>query len=101
MYWGPKPFRFNNCWLDHKKLKGFLDKEWKSLEVKGRGNFVLKEKLKSLNKSLKIRNVEVFGWLNLKVDESVKELNDLDVLLLDFKGCNSVALIERRAHAIK
>lgn len=24
--WGPKPFRFNNCWLQHKDFKDFVDK---------------------------------------------------------------------------
>lgn len=26
--WGPKPLRFNDCWLEHKKFKGFVEECW-------------------------------------------------------------------------
>lgn len=26
--WGPKPFRFNNCWIEHEQFKNFIQKEW-------------------------------------------------------------------------
>lgn len=29
--WGPKPFRLNNCWFEHKDSKSFMEKEWKAL----------------------------------------------------------------------
>ncbi|CAL5202946.1 unnamed protein product [Lathyrus oleraceus] len=51
--WGPKSFKFNNCWLKHKDFSNFVDKEWRSFKVMGRGDFVLKEKLKLLKISLK------------------------------------------------
>lgn len=43
--WGPKPFKFNNEGFSHKNFISFVEKEWKNLEVRGRGDFVLKEKL--------------------------------------------------------
>ncbi|XP_058783797.1 uncharacterized protein LOC131658528 [Vicia villosa] len=42
--WGPKPFRFNNEWFADDNFITFVEKEWRGLEVAGRGDFVLKEK---------------------------------------------------------
>ncbi|XP_058760862.1 uncharacterized protein LOC131634227 [Vicia villosa] len=36
--WGPKPFRFNNLWFDHKKFFLFVEGEWKKIMMKGRGD---------------------------------------------------------------
>ncbi|GAU28116.1 hypothetical protein TSUD_295530 [Trifolium subterraneum] len=33
--WGPKPFKFNNCWLQHPNFIPFVAETWKNLEVKG------------------------------------------------------------------
>ncbi|XP_058732668.1 uncharacterized protein LOC131604227 [Vicia villosa] len=43
--WGPKPFKFNNEWFSFDSFIPFVEKEWKSIKVEGRGDFVLKEKL--------------------------------------------------------
>lgn len=29
--WGPKPFRFNSCWIDHEGFKSFVIEEWNKL----------------------------------------------------------------------
>ncbi|KAI5391712.1 hypothetical protein KIW84_076498 [Lathyrus oleraceus] len=50
---GPKPFKFNNSWLNHPEFSLFLKKVWKYFKVEGRGDFVLKEKLRQLKLSLK------------------------------------------------
>lgn len=39
--WGPKPFRFNNCWLEHKDFMKVVRDSWLSSGVEGRGYFVL------------------------------------------------------------
>ncbi|CAI8593121.1 unnamed protein product [Vicia faba] len=46
--WGPKPFKFNNEWFSFDSFIPFVKKEWKDLNVEGKGDFVLKEKLKLL-----------------------------------------------------
>lgn len=46
--------------------------EWLSSKVLGRGNFVLKEKQRILKLSLQKWNVEVFGWIYMKVEEALK-----------------------------
>ncbi|XP_058764508.1 uncharacterized protein LOC131637959 [Vicia villosa] len=55
--------------------------EWNNMEVEGRGDFVLKEKLKLLKVKLKWWNVEVFGRYDLRVEEDVRNINMYDELL--------------------
>lgn len=59
--WGPKLFRFNNAWLKHEDFRKFNMEEWANLEVAGRGDFVLIEKIKELKSGLRVWNPEVFG----------------------------------------
>lgn len=40
--WGPKLFKFNNEWLQNKDFLVFLEREWKEMEFRGRGDFVRK-----------------------------------------------------------
>ncbi|XP_058765950.1 uncharacterized protein LOC131639469 [Vicia villosa] len=51
--WGPKPFKFNNEWFKDKTFLDFVKKEWEGFTVHGRGDFVLKEKLRLLKERLK------------------------------------------------
>lgn len=37
-----------------------------------------------LRHKLRVWNVEVFGWLDLKVDKLAKELNDIDEIFLNY-----------------
>ncbi|XP_058774477.1 uncharacterized protein LOC131648765 [Vicia villosa] len=76
--WGPKPFKFNNEWFQHKDFLGYVEREWRSMEVYGRGDFVLKEKLSRLKNKLRWWNINVFGMIDLNLEEGVKEINDLD-----------------------
>lgn len=51
--WGPKPFKFNNCWLEHKEFKAFVQECWESFNVVGKASHIVKEKLKMLKAKLK------------------------------------------------
>ncbi|XP_058759398.1 uncharacterized protein LOC131632678 [Vicia villosa] len=51
--WGPKPFKFNNEWFSLDSFLPFVEKAWKSMVVEGRGDYVLKEKLRILKDKLK------------------------------------------------
>ncbi|XP_058756017.1 uncharacterized protein LOC131629235 [Vicia villosa] len=51
--WGPKPFKFNNEWFSLDSFIPFVENEWKSLKVEGRGDYVLKEKLRLLKDKLR------------------------------------------------
>ncbi|PNX65065.1 cysteine-rich receptor-like protein kinase [Trifolium pratense] len=52
--WGPKPFRVNNCWLEHPDFLRFVENIWLSNNFDGKKAFVLKEKLKSLKDGLRM-----------------------------------------------
>lgn len=67
--WGPKPFKFNNCWLEHEHFKSFVEEVWRSMNIFGSGEFVAKEKLKRLKKKLKLWNRDVFGILDLNIEK--------------------------------
>jgi exonuclease III len=56
--WGPKPFRFNNHWLNNKDFPKLVEKEWASFKVEGRKGYALKEKLKMLKGALRKWNKE-------------------------------------------
>ncbi|XP_058785957.1 uncharacterized protein LOC131660684 [Vicia villosa] len=79
--WGPKPFKFNNEWFSLDSFLPFIEKEWKSLHIEGRGDFILKEKLRLLKDKLRRWNEEVFGRIDLEVEQGVRELNLADLTL--------------------
>ncbi|XP_058746048.1 uncharacterized protein LOC131618913 [Vicia villosa] len=76
--WGPKPFKVNNEWFSHKSFFSFVEEEWKSLYVQGRGDFVLKEKFSLIKDRLKWWEKNIFGNIDLDVEEGVRVLNDSD-----------------------
>lgn len=69
----------------------FIEKEWENLRIKGRSDFVLKEKLKLLKISLRRWDLEVFGRVNLLVDDNVSEINIVYNLL---SYCNGAQVKE-------
>ncbi|CAJ2637088.1 unnamed protein product [Trifolium pratense] len=79
--WGPKPFRVINGWLEHPEFFSFVEKSWKGFIVQGSKAFVLKEKFRLLKDCLRKWNIEVFGLLDLNIDKTVKDLNDIEDLL--------------------
>ncbi|PNX75860.1 cysteine-rich receptor-like protein kinase, partial [Trifolium pratense] len=97
--WGPKPFKFNNCWADHPDFLDFVKITWESLEVSGKKAFVLKEKLKMLKVALRKWNKEVFGITDLGIDKTVKELNEIEDLIangeIDPSNHNSKELVRK------
>ncbi|XP_045791609.1 uncharacterized protein LOC123886326 [Trifolium pratense] len=78
--WVPKPFKFNNSWIDNPESFSFVKRTWKNLQVSGRKAFVMKEKLKMLKQALKTWHSEVFDFKDLSVNNIVKELNDVEEL---------------------
>ncbi|XP_058726320.1 uncharacterized protein LOC131597653 [Vicia villosa] len=84
--WGPKPFKFNNLWLKHEDLNTFVEEEWNKIVIKGRGDFCLVEKLKTLKNRLTWWNKNVFGWIDLKINNDGKELYSLENVFVHFAG---------------
>jgi exonuclease III len=91
--WGPKPFRVINGWMEHPELYSFVENAWKGFSVHGKKAFVLKEKFKLLRECLRKWNREVFGILDLNIDKTVKELNDIESNL---DGANGAVALTRR-----
>lgn len=51
--WGPKLFKVNNEWFLNKDFTPFMKKEWQCIMVEGRGDYVLKEKLRILKEKIR------------------------------------------------
>ncbi|MCH83902.1 cysteine-rich receptor-like protein kinase, partial [Trifolium medium] len=77
--WGPKPFRFNNNWIDHKHFKKVVEESWRGMEVSGWMSFVFKEKLRGLKGRLKEWNMVEFGSLESRMKNLVEDIRELDV----------------------
>lgn len=60
----------------------FAEAEWNSLVVHGRGDFVLKEKMRLFQDRLKWLNYNVFVKIDLEIEEWVREMNSIDDLVL-------------------
>ncbi|GAU36760.1 hypothetical protein TSUD_213250 [Trifolium subterraneum] len=76
--WGPKPFRFNNFWLENNNLKVMVENYWESQRVEGWMCFVLKEKLKGLKVILRNWHKQEYGGLEGRIDELKVEISALD-----------------------
>ncbi|PNX93718.1 cysteine-rich receptor-like protein kinase [Trifolium pratense] len=77
--WGPKPFRFNNHWLNNKGFKGIVLSGWSSVETQGWKVYIVKGNLKALKNVLKCWNKEVYGELEAKVANLSREIDRLDI----------------------
>ncbi|KAK2383075.1 hypothetical protein QL285_070564 [Trifolium repens] len=77
--WGPRPFRFNNFWLENSKLVEIVESFWRSNNVEGWMGFALKEKLKGLKTILKAWHKEEYGGMEARIVEVVEDIKDLDV----------------------
>lgn len=77
--WGPKPFRFNNFWLENRKCKEVVEEVWRSSNLTGWMGYVLKEKLKVLKGKLKEWHTEEYGGMEERVKALRDEIEELDV----------------------
>lgn len=76
--WGPNLFSFNVGWFENKLFMPFVESVWQDLKVFGRGDYVLKEKLRMLKIRLREWNLEVYGKIDLGIKDIVKAINDED-----------------------
>jgi hypothetical protein len=90
---------FNNCWLQHPEFNSFVKDTWDSTIIRGNSAFILKVKMKSLKEALKNWNREVFGIVDLNIEKTVKELNDIEELIAndvyDSNQFNSKELVKQ------
>ncbi|XP_058751345.1 uncharacterized protein LOC131624421 [Vicia villosa] len=97
--WGPKPFKFYNDWTKHENFLPFVENAWNSIVVRGKAAFVLKEKLKGVREKLRLWNAATYGFLNLEVDEAIKDLNALDFMAANNGGVDVDSLAMKRGIA--
>lgn len=55
-----------------------MEEKWKECKVVGWMAHIVKEKLKYLKENLKVWNREVYGYLDLNIDQISKEMNKLE-----------------------
>ncbi|CAK8536180.1 unnamed protein product [Lathyrus sativus] len=72
--WGAKPFKVFSFWFDHPKFLDFVKLEWNAIKVIGSVAHILNEKFKVTRGRLRLCNKEVFGWVELNIDEKVDAL---------------------------
>ena len=77
---GPSPFRFESMWLEERGFKDQMKKWWVSLFYIGSFNFVLDAKLRALKDILKNWNKEVFGLIDTKKSEALRQVEHWDEL---------------------
>jgi hypothetical protein len=78
---GPKPFKFNNCWLEHADFIPFVKATWESMDILGKKAFIVKQKMKRLKEALNKWNHEVFGIMDLNIEKTVKDLNEVEEMI--------------------
>jgi hypothetical protein len=77
--WGPKPFRFNNFWLQHKSFKDLVVRTWEGQAFTGWMSFVLKDRFKGLKGCIREWNTATFGKSEVKKKELIELILELDL----------------------
>lgn len=77
--WGPRPFRFNNFWLENRAFKGVVEEAWRDHPFNGWMSIVLKEKLKRLKFIIKEWHKGEYGDMETKNEKLVEDISVFDV----------------------
>jgi hypothetical protein len=93
--WGPKPFRFNNHWVNNNTFKKVVEEAWASYEVNGWMGYVMKEKMKLLKGALRKWNKEVYGCMESKIENLTEAIEVLE-LKGERDGLSELELVERK-----
>ncbi|KAK8582297.1 hypothetical protein V6N13_032053 [Hibiscus sabdariffa] len=76
--WGPRPFRFLNCWLEKSAHVRLMGAEWRRILEEAHSHVSFMDKLRSLKSFPKVWNQASFGSVDLQIEMSKELLNDLD-----------------------
>lgn len=71
--WGPRPFRFHNCWLTHHGCMKIIKEAWSNSD-----GLMFSEKLKNVKRNLKIWNAEEFGHIDEQITSLENNIQSLD-----------------------
>jgi hypothetical protein len=77
--WGPKPFRFNNYWIQNKQFKEVVVNAWNAQHITGWMRFVLKGRLKGMKGVIKEWSKEVYGKPETLKTTLVTQIKNLDL----------------------
>lgn len=80
---GPKPFRFNEAWMEHPEFCSIVSSVWNQ-EVAGCPMKVVVKKLRSFKLKLKDRNYSTFGNVHANVEKAKKEIDGSSSISLSF-----------------
>ncbi|KAK8644373.1 hypothetical protein V6N13_123682 [Hibiscus sabdariffa] len=76
--WGPKLFRFLNCWLEKRGHVKIIEKEWFRFGEDSDSAFSILDKLRLMKAFLKVWNSESFCSVDLQIEATTELLNDLE-----------------------
>ncbi|KAK8573835.1 hypothetical protein V6N13_096766 [Hibiscus sabdariffa] len=76
--WGPRPFRFLNCWLEIRGHVKLMETKWCQMSAEAVSLLPILEKLGQLKGFLKVWNRESFGSVDLQIVVNTELLNDLE-----------------------
>ena len=89
--WGPKPFRFQNCWLSHTGCMKIIKEVWTK-----QPSASLNDKLKEIKSRLKAWNSSEFGHIDRKIEELEEMIQYFDKIS-NGRDLMETELAERRA----
>ncbi|KAK2449806.1 hypothetical protein QL285_008962 [Trifolium repens] len=93
--WGPKPFRFNIFWLQHREFKELVKVEWVASNDVGWMASILRERLKALKGAIKEWSVKTFGEADKRKKLLIKNIMEFDVKS-EGVGLDDVEVVERK-----
>ncbi|XP_058780355.1 uncharacterized protein LOC131653996 [Vicia villosa] len=99
--WGPKSNRVNKEWFGNKGFLDFVESEWKGIDVTGREDYILKEKLRILNLKLTSWNKPVFGERDLEIEQNVQIINEANNLLASCREEDTEEVIAKRCNVVR
>ena len=73
--WGPRPFKFQDAWVSHKRFTAIIEASWNNASGKS-----LMAKLKNVKINLKTWNAEVFGNIDSNIIEKEADIQKWDVI---------------------
>lgn len=88
--WGPRPFRFLNCWLQHPNCLKLIEESWSS-----NANLPIVEKLRKVKSRLREWNSKEFGQIDLKIKALENRIHELD-LAADIRDLSNLEVRERK-----
>ncbi|KAK8682807.1 hypothetical protein V6N13_055180 [Hibiscus sabdariffa] len=72
--WGPRPFRFLNCWLEKRGHVKLMESEWHRISEEASTSLSILEKLRRLKGFLKVWTRESFGSVDLQIEGNLWKL---------------------------